>query len=1305
GGALLSAAQPNEEESGVDTKIGYVFSDGQMPVVTAAHRSLLLERPDLADRLEFRFLTESLFDDEATEEIADVDVLVFDVMNQQLVDRFREERGIDLVARVGGRSGVIGVGEGLLPREHYVDRGVVWDARARAFWAGSGPTNQLGLMKLALDRAGVEGLTLPEPEGALDFGYYYPDQDGGRIFETWDEFVRFRRAAGGLRADAERIAVAFYRATYYGGDKAVLDSVIEEIERQGAEAIPLFGYPAHVALERLLLDEEGRRRADAGLSFLFRFAQPDSSATLDEIDIPILNLATLYGRSAKQWRTSATGLSVFEGTFQVAAPEFAGLLAPTVVGSRERVFDDATGLSVVVSRPIEERVAMAVRRARRWIHLARKGNEEKRLGLVYYNYPPGKAGVGASYLNVAQSLSEILERLAAEGYDLGARSRDPESVLQALLAEGRNVASVAPGELVELLAAGDAVKIPLDRYRRWLDELPGPLRREVLDDWEDPGGARLMRSAAGDFIVPVVRYGNVAVLPQPARGWGEDLEALYHAEDLAPHHQYVAAYEWLRRDWQADAVVHIGTHGTLEWLDGKAAGLAEEDAPDALIADVPHLYVYNVDVVGEGLVARRRSAAALVDHMVPPFRESGLYAELAELSERIDDHDINLSKNPMLATRYAQEIYEQVVELGIAKDLGLEVAERETLSHRQIHAIERYLAELASENIPYGLHTFGRAPAPVARASTVQAIVSVDRSLLPDARSVLADTMDRRIRDSAPLELARLVEGLEGGYLPGGNGGEPIRNPDVYPTGKNFYGINPDKIPKKAAYELGVKMADELLTSHFDEHGEYPEKVSFVIWGDETMRHEGIVESQVFHLLGTRPVWDARGNVRDVEVLPREELGRPRIDVVIASAAEGMFYNVTQLMDRAVQKVKVLEEADNLVRRHVLATRQALLDKGYSEEQAERQASVRIFDEAPGVFNLNTSRIVEASGSWDTDAGIANDYLKKMGHGYGNGFWGEPMEDAFRLALAGTEAIVHSSSTMLYGALDNDDFYMYAGGLATAVRSLDGETPEIHVTNSRNPGKPEMTAIDEFVGKEFKARYVNPRWLEGMMKEGYAGAGEMRAFVEYLWGWDATAGDVVGDAMWSEVFEVYVEDKHAMGLGAFFDEASPFAYQDMTARMLETVRKDYWQAEETVRDRLLREYLESVDEHGISCVAHTCANPRFLDYVERTARETGVPSPLVDSFVSALQEAVQGDQETRLTQMEAFVHSNEQRIERRQQLARAGRVPSDVAGYLMSEVQRELTGERRSAASGPVGTLFVGFALLVTLFAWRRARS
>jgi len=1312
--ALLIAPLASAQE----VRVAYLFSDGQMPVTLDAFRALLDEHPELRNRIDVTFITESTFDELDPAAVLESDVLVLDMMNQQMLDRFNAENGADLIAEVGGDGAVVVIGVGLAPKETYVDQGAIWDEQAQVYWQNSGISNQLGLLKYALGTVGVDGLDLPTPEISLDFGYYYPEPDasGGRTFASWQEFDAWRESAGKKRPGAARVAIGFYKANFYSGDRAAIDAVIAEIERQGAEAIPVFGYPGSAAFDLLLTDENDAARADVALGFLFRFADFDSASVLEDLDIPVVNMVSLYGRSEQEWRESQSGLSMFEGTFQIAVPEIAGLVAPTVVASRERILDIETGIAAVVNRPIPSRVEVAVSRGLKLAELSRKRNADKRIALMFYNYPAGKSNIGASYLNVADSLANILEHFRGAGFDVGSEPLDSESVLERLTAGVRNVGSFAPGELEEMLAAGDAVLVPVTRYRQWLDGFAPALRDKFISDWGEPEDAELMMTGALDdraIVVPVARYGNLALMPQPVRGWGENLEQLYHAKDLTPPHQYAAAYLWLRDDFEADAVVHIGTHGTLEWLDGRDIGQAEDDVTDALLGDLPDMYIYNVDVVGEGLVARRRGLATLIDHMVPPFVGGGLYEDLARLNESISEFDASYHQNPELAAAFGESIRIQAQALGIDKSLGLDLSmPAGEIPHDVIHEIQDYMVELRSQNIPYGLHAFGRVPDDEARASTVTAIVETDRSLLPTAAEVLAADMDARIIRSGARELANLQDSLEGGFIPVGTGGEPIRNPDSYPTGKNFYGIDPDKVPKHESWALGVELADQMLADHLAEHGRYPQKVSFVIWGDETLRHEGVLESQVLYLLGTRPVWDDRDKVVDIEVIPREVLGRPRVDIVIASAAEGMFSNITLLMDKAVQEVKLIEEAENYVRDHFLSTRSALIEMGYTEEQAEQRAGVRIFDEPPGTYNLNVSRIAEASGSWDSDSVLGEDYMRKMGHGFGNGFWGEPMEDVFRLALSGTEKVVHSSSTTLYGALDNDDFYMYMGGLASAVRTLDGESPELVVTNTRDPSNPEMSSIDKFIGTEFRSRYVNPTWIEGMQSEGYAGAGAMREFVEYMWGWDATVSETVDDTMWQETFAVYVEDKYELGMQEFFDEESPFAYQDMTARMIETVRKDYWDADRETLGRLLEEYIASVNRHGVGCSDHTCGNPRLLRYVVEEAIENGVPAPAVEAFVEAMEQAIGDSIETLAAELDQFVAANEAQLAERvipgpEAIPEESVDSAELQGYMMREIARdEPTPEESTEVMQPqtiVDWRFLGLVigLIGVLAVWR----
>lgn len=1300
-------------------RLTYLFSDGNASATLAAWQQLRETWPELRGQVELQLITESLFDSLDAGAIRDSDVLVLDMMNQQLLERFDSRHGSDLIAEVADRGAVLAVGVGVQSPEYFTGLGARFSSRAHAYWQFGGAQNHRGLMLYALQQAGapsgaVQTAALPEPEPGLEAGFYYPDGDEGRVFETWGSFDAWRREQGIAVDDRPQVAIGFYRAAYYSNETDIVDALIAEVERQGAAAVPMFGFPGHIAYHDLLLDDDGESRVDVILSLLLRFADFQATRVLAELDVPLLNMITLYGRSEQEWRESDTGLSIFEGTFQVAVPELAGLVAPTVIGSRERVRDELTGISMVVNQPVTSRIRMAVERGLAYASLRETDNADKRVALMYYNYPAGAANIGASYLNIAESLSQMLQRLQQEGYDVGDYALDTDSILADISTRARNVGGYAPGDLQQLAALG-AERVPLAQYRQWLDALDPQLRNKILDDWGEPETADLMGLDVDDarvLLVPRVQYGNITLLPQPARAWGEDAHKLYHARDLAPHHQYVAAYKWLREVQQVDAVVHIGTHGTHEWLDGKDVGQTSADASDALIGVLPNIYIYNVDVVGEGLVARRRGMATLVDHMVPPFVESGLYAELAELSELVDDYHRNLYQNPVLAEAYAGQLIARLIGQGFDQslDIALDPDNPASLSHDDVHVIEDFIVEMRETFIPFGLHAFGRLPDEEARESTVNAIVAADRSLLPEQQTVLAEDMHSRIVDSASLELDSLVRALEGRYIGGGPGGEPIRNPDVYPTGKNFYGIDPSKVPKPAAWELGVRLADEMLEQHLADHGEYPRKISFVIWGDETMRHEGILESQIFHLLGTRPVWNERGTVVDVEVIPSQQLGRPRVDIVIASASQGMFTDLTMLMDKAVQQVKALEEAENFVRDHYLQTRAALMDMGYSEEDADRRASVRIFDEPPGSYNLNTANIAADSGSWDSDLGMAHEYINKMGHGYGNGFWGEPMHDTFRLALEGVEKVVHSSSTMLYGALDNDDFFMYMGGLAAAVRAVDGQTPEMVVTNTRNPSRPEMTPIERFIGGEMRTRYVNPRWIEGMQSEGYAGARAMAEFVEYMWGWNATVPDVIDDFMWQETFEVYVQDRHQLDMEAFFDQSSPYAFQDMVARMLETVRKEYWQPDDTVVQEMLTAYVESIQRHGIGCTEVSCGNPRLMEYIIDEGAARGVDGVALDNFQQLLEAVVQNSIRELAASQRAFAESNDALIE--QLFAGVTLDSPGLEGFRMDPVTPESSA--RSPALSPaavsdnltrsLAVLFQALLLVALAYWWWRRR-
>lgn len=1296
-------------------RVLFIVGDSTSIVTARGARHFERQHPNAAKAMPIRIVSEAHVGDLRGQDLSSVQVLLFDSHSQSRSEALEKEFKAALIGSIAARGKVFALGEGATPRTTLSGLGASYDERVREYWGGTGESwrNVYGLLCLLARGEFAQTLDVPPPEINPRQGYYHPAAPAPHWFDGFDAYRAWYKSSGRARAGQPWVAVPFYGSTLFQEQTGLLDAVIAEAERQSLNVLPVFGYPEKNLWDDLLLDPEGRARVQAALAFTFRFAGPEMHPVLSKANVPVFNLIKIYARSEQEWRESKSGLSIFENVFQIAIPELSGVIAPIVVGTEERRFDATLQADVVVAEPLPERVAMAVKRLKRYLTLQTKPNAEKRLALIYYNYPPGKANIGASYLNTLRSISVILRHLKAHGYDVGDGPLTEEEVTRRALSGGRNVGSYAPGELQALVDGGQVLRVPAARYADWFDVLPAPFRTQVSKDWGQPDVGEGMWVAAGnalEMIVPAAIYGKVAVLPQPDRGFGQALEKLYHSMDVTPPHHYAGVYRWLRDEWRADALVHVGTHGTLEWLSGKEMGLTESDAPEVMIDELPDIYLYNVDVVGEGLVAKRRGMASIVDHMIPPLRKGGLYGEYAKISELASDYESAIHKSPNLAAGIEKELRERLGKLGVLKDLGLEDPAH-AFTHEDSHKIEDYFAELKNKNMPYGLHTFGWVPDAELRASTVEAIMEPQRKLNYMRKTALARDLDRRIQASGPRELDQMLAALSGRYIAAGTGNDPVRNPDSLPTGKNFYGIDPSKVPKQVAWELGVKLADGMIAEHLEREGRYPQKVAFVIWGTETLRHEGVSESQFFHLLGTRPVWDERGKVVDVEVIPRAKLGRPRIDVVISSSAEGMFGQLTQLMDEAVQKVNLLEEPDNFAREHTLANARRLEEMGHDDKEALRRASIRIFDEPPGQYNLNVARIVQNSGTWDQETVIANDYFQKMGHGFGNGSWGENMEDAFRLALSGTEKIVHSRSSNLYGTLDNDDFFMYAGGLAQAIRTLDGKTPQLLVAELQTIGRERLSPIARVMGMEFRNRSTNPQWIEGMMKEGYAGAHEMRAHLENLWGWQVTIPESVGAEKWQESFETYVLDRNELGLDSWFDKNSPHARQDMVARMLETVRKGHWSPSADVRARLASDYVRSASSHGFSCSAFICQNPALARYTIDEARAAGVSEADLQTFESKLAQATGKSLATATEQMSRFVTQTEQTHANRAQQVMAGvaRAARQLKGLVM-EKQAQLEEKTQPLVktandhSEQLLTALIAVLLAASAWWWMRRR-
>lgn len=995
---------------------------------------------------------------------------------------------------------------------------------------------------------------------------------------------------------------------------------------RGVVPVVAFAQPGSAALRRLLADEQGTPRVDCVIALGLKFVDGDAAAALAALDVPCLDAIRIHGRTAEQWRASTQGLTSGEVAWQLAVPELSGVMQPTVVGAPA---PGAAGQSR--HEPIAERVERAAERAAAWSRLRRTPPAERRLAVLYWNYPPGKQNVGASYLNVARSFGPMLARLKRDGVDVGPEDPALPDAAKRLgdecLARGRNVARWAPGELEALVASGEVVTIPLATYEGWFATLPPAFQRSVVDHWGPPAQADIMtlrKDGELVFVLPVVRRGKVLFLPQPDRARTQDLAALYQRQDLPPHHQYVACYLWLQRGLDAHALVHTGTHGTHEWLSGKESGLSGSDPGEVLAGGLPIVYPYIMDDVGEGLVAKRRGAGVVVDHLTPAIGTSELQPELAALRAKAAEWRAASGAGDPRADEVAAELEAEVTKRGLDVDLrdagwarrpdGAWTADAQA----RVAALEDHLEETRTRLVPRGLHTFGLAPQGERLEGFVAALTSAhDAGVGSTARAALLA--------SGPRELDMLAAGLSGRFVPPAPGNDPVRDPAALPTGNDFFAFDPRTVPGPRQEALGARLAGDLVARLTREKGRAPKRIALQLWGTEAIRHGGVQEAQALALLGTKPVRDAQGRITGVSLIPREALGRPRVDVVLhaTSLYRDQFPLLVELLDQAVRLAAASPEPDNPLAESARALVPELVARGVPEAEARTRALVRVFAEPSGMHDSKIAGMAGASGSWEQEAQVADTWITRMGHGYGGGLWGVPMEQELRAALRGTEAIVHTRASNLYATLDNDDYFSYGGSIALGVRRVDGgPSPPFLVTDLRAPGREQHVTLERFMGQELRSRYLSPDWIRELQREGYAGARHAWRGVEHLWGWQVVYPEAVGAAKWQEVFETWVDDRHQLGLEAFFDEHAPHARQAIAARLLEVARKEAWAPDDATLKRLAEVYLTSVADDGVSCDGLTCDDPALQVFVAAAAaRLEAVPSDVAARAKARVEEA------------------------------------------------------------------------------------
>ena len=1130
------------------------------------------------------------------------------------------------------------------------------DPKLRAYYGTSRTNLARMLAYIRVNYLGLPG-SVPPPETTDIRGkIYHPDHEG--LFDDAEAFLKWAaNRTQGPRLDAPRVVVAVHSTHLTFQQPLVVAALIRALEKQGLLAAAVVDLnPAY-------------ERAVAALSpqvVLHTCHSRESVRFRETIGVPHVQSVFVRSPAINEWRTSVTGLSASDLAFQLTSQELLGAIEP-LVGSGV----DSVGAARDF-QPIPDRIEHIARRVAGWCRLATRSDAEKRIAIIYYDREAGKGelmrgSATGMFLNAPRSVLELLRHLRRAGFKVEDLPATEEALLERLQDHGRLIGPWNARLLEPLARSGHAALVPVETYRRWLEErVPEAQRQRLIETWGEPPG-KFMVWRDGEqayFVIPKVTLGNIILLPQPLRGEAFDTSKL-HDLRVPPPHNYIATYFWLEETFGADALIHFGTHGSEFLLPGKPTGLSRSDWPDILMGGMPNIQPWVINNLGESSPVRRRAYALLVDHLVPPSVAAELSDELANLHADIDKW--MTLPDGALKEAFRSRIAQQVRDQHLAQDLGWPELPRDAqLSDAQIQELLAYLHDLHNETIPVSLHILGTPP-PLdlqvpwivtclrrrfleeldevievppeesltegdrlkylrARAEDLvnqmlrnglgplEALQSVGASKVTDLEK-LSDALRRDLEQIPRLykgfegtgaEIERIREALQGRFIPPGPGNGPDRNPSVLPTGRNMYLMNPEEVPSQPSWEVGVRLVDQMLDQYQRDHGRYPRRVAFSLNAFATFQDYGVMESQILYLLGVRPVWDTNQRVRDLELIPRAELGRPRIDVFISVLGyyRDMLPSRMKLLDQAVRLVAAAkEESDNAVRENTQRIAGKLAERGLDAALADELALARIFGAPPGqVGSAGYYYLIERSGEWDTREELMDAYLSFARHAYTGSQWGTAAPETYDLQIQGCDVLLRSWSDRTRSPLSNKYVWYKGGSLSAAIAHLTGKEPQWFLSDVRDPDTARLIEAKDALRRDFRVRLFNRKWIEGMMKEGYAGADQIAVHVSNTYGWKIMREKSVTDDVWEEIVDVYLRDKKNLHVRSWFESVNPFAYQEVTEILLEVMRKGYWSADEATRVEVARAYVESVLEHGEGGGLRGGGNEKLRQFVLETLR-------------------------------------------------------------------------------------------------------
>ncbi len=1047
--------------------------------------------------------------------------------------------------------------------------------------------------------------------------------EAGQNFKNQEELTEYLENSGLYNKDGKKIAFVSGVNFPVENNRAHIDTLVDRLTKEGYNVYPLTA--------------TGRQRAK-----MIKSVKPDAIVYLPmgrlgndslinwayDNKIPLFMPFPLI-QSREDWLDINKPMGGGTLNARIVVPEIDGGMTPLCISTQNQSED-----GYLLYTPEPERINAFMGQFDRFMNLKEKPNADKKVAIGYFK-SPGKDALLASGMEVVPSLYNFLKRLQAEGYDVTGLPSTVEDFGRQIMERGSVMGSYAPSAQEHFMDHCNPIWVKASEYENWAKSTLLPEKyTEVEQRYGKAPGSLLTR---GDSLaIAAIKYGNILLFPQPRPALDSDDFKLVHGVEVAPPHSYIAPYLYMQKEFDADVMIHFGTHGNLEFTPGKNAGLSQADWAEVLIGNRPHFYFYTTGNVGEAIIAKRRSHAVLVTYLTPPYVESGMRQKYSALLEELHDGIAHPEKNtPALKNK--------IITFGFHKDLGLDSIKRGKYTAEELEKVDGFVEELVNEKITGACYVMGIPYSDADMKTTVMAIAAdplaysrakadfekgkitkenlqdfsfISHHYLPQAKQdvskalsgklsggELTDAINYRelLRQSAGAELDAMVDVLNGVPVRPAPGGDPVLNPNVLPMGRNMFSINAEATPGSKAWNDGVALAEQSLKEYYSKHGEYPQKVSYTFWAGEFISSQGATVAQALRMLGVEPVRDEQGRVMDLKLTPSAELGRPRINIMVQVSG--------QLRDIAGSRLKMLTDAvalaaaskDDIYPNYVadgsLAQEKALVENGASPQRARELANMRVFGPVNSGYSTGMLRYTESSGEWDDRQELVDGYLNNMCAIYGDDeHWGVMDKDLFKAAIKNTDLIVQPRQSNTWGPISLDHVYEFTGALSLAATSINGKEPDAMLADYRNSYLPRLQDTKEAVAIETRATILNPEYIKQRMKGEATTAQMFGEICRNIFGWSATRPSALSEDIYDDLYEIYVEDVNGLGIEEYFDRVNPATLQEMTATMLESARKGFWQADSRKVEATARLHARIAERHGAPCTDFVCANAKLREF-------------------------------------------------------------------------------------------------------------